>query len=83
MKALLIDHDDSFTYNLRDWLKPAFEKIEVLNHRDLDVSLKLEADLIVLSPGPKHPKNYPHIHNLLKSLPAHQAVLGVCRSFGR
>ncbi|MGZ3691877.1 MAG: glutamine amidotransferase-related protein, partial [Pseudobdellovibrio sp.] len=56
MKALLIDHDDSFTFNLRNWLSPLFENIEVINHRDLLKQVSQETyDLIISSPGPKSP----------------------------
>lgn len=89
MKAILIDHDDSFTYNLRDWLRPAFAEVDVWNHRDLEVSPphpvmgqqnsnELSKFLIVLSPGPKSPEDYPHVHKFLSSLSSNQAVFGVC-----
>lgn len=76
MKALLIDHDDSFTYNLRRWLKPLCEEIVVINHLDLE---KVPAtQLVVLSPGPLHPENYPHVQKFLQSLPPQTFVYGVC-----
>jgi anthranilate synthase/aminodeoxychorismate synthase-like glutamine amidotransferase len=82
MTALLIDHDDSFTYNLQSWLKPIFENVRVINHRDLSAVekeiLTQKYNLIVLSPGPKNPGDYPHIQDLLSKLPAEQAVYGVC-----
>jgi len=78
MKALLIDHDDSFTYNLRNWLRPAFS-VEVRNHRDLEANLpEKNFDLIVLSPGPKSPKDYPHIKTFIQNLNSAQRVFGVC-----
>jgi anthranilate synthase/aminodeoxychorismate synthase-like glutamine amidotransferase len=80
MKALLIDHDDSFTYNLRDWLNPVFS-VEVRNHRDLEVaSPKNFSDfrLIVLSPGPKSPNEYPHIQKFVNELEPSKKLLGVC-----
>jgi anthranilate synthase/aminodeoxychorismate synthase-like glutamine amidotransferase len=76
MKALLIDHDDSFTYNLQHWLSPICEEIEVLNHRDLKSNS--HANFIVLSPGPKSPQDYPHVLEFLKRLPERTAVFGVC-----
>lgn len=77
MKALLIDHDDSFTYNLRNWLSPAFS-VEVRSHRDLDVASPATADLVVLSPGPKSPADYPHVKKFIQQLKPSQKVLGVC-----
>ncbi len=76
MKALLIDHDDSFTYNLQDWLRPLCEEIQVVNHRDLEKNL--HANLVVLSPGPKSPQHYPHVVDFVKNLSGRSAVYGVC-----
>ena len=80
MKALLIDHDDSFTYNLRHWLKPLCEEVIVRNHRDLEsVPGKIPATpLVVLSPGPLHPENYPHVQKYIQSLPPQTFLYGVC-----
>lgn len=78
MKALLIDHDDSFTYNLRSWLSPAFS-VEVRSHRDLEASPTFtNYNLIVLSPGPKSPKGYPHVKRFIEKLKPEQKVFGVC-----
>ena len=82
MTALLIDHDDSFTYNLRNWLSPLFENVTVINHRDLSKVksqiLQKKFNLVVLSPGPKSPEDYPEVQNFLKEIPNTQAVLGIC-----
>ena len=76
MKTLLIDHDDSFTFNLRDWLRPLCADVEVLNHRDLASAPK--ADLVVLSPGPHNPQTYPHVLEYVQTLPNEVFVYGVC-----
>lgn len=76
MKALLIDHDDSFTYNLQHWLSPICTELKVINHRDLQKNL--HANLIVLSPGPKNPQSYPHVLDFIKSISERTAIYGVC-----
>lgn len=87
MRALLIDHDDSFTQNLKHWLKPLFQEIHVINHLQLLEAqsnpgfFKIFAnqfDVIVLSPGPKSPQDYPHTLKMLKALQPATAVYGVC-----
>ena len=76
--ALIIDHDDSFIWNIKFWLEPEF-KVSVVHHAQTS-SLNLKNyDLIVLSPGPKSPEDYPHSLDLLKSL--EQPVLGICLGF--
>lgn len=75
MKALLIDFDDSFTYNLRHWLAPLCSEIEVRNHRDLP---RETPELVVFSPGPLHPKNYPRALSFMQNLKPETFVYGVC-----
>ncbi len=77
-KALLIDHDDSFTFNLQHWLKPIAEKIEIINHREIRKQTFEDFDFVVLSPGPKNPHDYPHILNWLKSDFYKKPIFGVC-----
>lgn len=76
-RVLLLDHDDSFTYNLRDWLRPAFPNITVAHHSN-DKVLEQAYDLIVLSPGPLSPKSYPHVLQQINKLNPTQPVFGVC-----
>lgn len=76
MKAIIIDHDDSFTFNLQHWLSPICSEIKVINHRELQKSLY--ANLVVLSPGPKSPDEYPHVIDFVKNLSERTAVYGVC-----
>ena len=54
----LIDHEDSFTFNLAHLLGE-FDKIIVSNYYEIDKLKLSQADTIVLSPGPGEPKNYP------------------------
>lgn len=79
MRALLIDHDDSFTENLRHWLTPVFSQIDLISYTNLsefsDVSIY---DLIVFSPGPKSPSDYAQSLQFLNGLTSSQNVLGVC-----
>lgn len=80
MNALIIDHDDSFTENLRHWLNPLFKSILVINHIELySKQINLESlNLIVLSPGPKNPLDYPHVINWIQSLNSNIPIFGVC-----
>lgn len=76
MKLTLVDHDDSFTYNLRHWLKPLTSEVKIISHLDID---KISTtDLLVLSPGPKSPSDYPHVINFLKNKSASYKIFGVC-----
>jgi anthranilate synthase/aminodeoxychorismate synthase-like glutamine amidotransferase len=76
-KALIVDHDDSFIWNIKFWLQPEFETT-IINHKYvLDFEKLNTYDLIILSPGPKHPADYPKSLAILNSkikIP----ILGIC-----
>lgn len=82
MKVLFIDHYDSFSFNLVDWLvkncqRPDFDVIHCfydrLSLKDLD-----SYDGVVLSPGPGSPRDYPStmkvIYRVMEKIP----IMGVC-----
>lgn len=76
--ALLIDHDDSFTQNVRVWLSEKFE-VTVVHHKNIcNLDLTKKYSLIVLSPGPRSAQDYPHSIKFLRELPPSQSVLGIC-----
>jgi anthranilate synthase component 2 len=79
MKIALIDHNDSFTYNL-------VELIRKINGKKPDVLVTgqfLSADLekydkIILSPGPGLPKDFIHTMRLLDTYKHHKHIFGIC-----
>lgn len=77
MQALILDHDDSFVWNISAWLKPYF-KVTIIDHQDTKKTNLDDFDLIILSPGPKAPTDYPDTIHLIKTLPDQKAVLGIC-----
>ena len=70
----LIDHEDSFTYNLAhllDSIEPTF----VSNYYDIN-TVKLEkSSTIVLSPGPGEPKDYPKTTKIYKKYKGKKKIL--------
>ncbi|OFZ30543.1 MAG: hypothetical protein A2622_09115 [Bdellovibrionales bacterium RIFCSPHIGHO2_01_FULL_40_29] len=78
MKALLIDHDDSFTHNLRHWLSAFTDHVEIINHRAVHNQDFSNYSFIVLSPGPKSPRDYPHMIEWLQKQNPAQPLFGVC-----
>lgn len=76
-QALLIDHRDSFTQNIKAWLESRFE-VTVRLFSELAENDLNDFDLIVLSPGPKSPNDYPSTLNLLKNIADQKPVLGIC-----
>lgn len=77
MKALLIDFDDSFTFNVVQELEQAGVTTEVINWKDFE-SLP-DHGLLVLGPGPGHPDDYQRLFPLLKEwITAKRPLLGIC-----
>lgn len=77
--ALLINHDDSFTHNVRMWLSARFD-VEIAHHlkiSEINFSEK-KYDLIILSPGPRSAQDYPHCLNFLSKISDSQHILGIC-----
>lgn len=77
---LLIDHYDSFTYNLFQQIASLGKEVKVVRYDDITIdeirSLKPEA--IVLSPGPGRPEDAPQTVSLVKELYTEIPILGVC-----
>ena len=76
----IIDHEDSFTFNLAHLLE-AYDKVFVSNYYKINKSKLLEADTIVFSPGPGEPKNYSVTTKLYKQLKGKKKILGICLGF--
>ncbi len=82
MKVLLIDHEDSFVYNLYQALELLGARVRCVRYTDpVPDSLRWNPDAIVLSPGPGHPRDRRitgHARALLDQWHANRPFLGVC-----
>ncbi|WP_169777477.1 anthranilate phosphoribosyltransferase [Campylobacter mucosalis] len=77
---LLIDNYDSFVFNVRQYLEELSDDEVVCVRNDeinIDEIKRLNPDFIVLSPGPKHPKDSGVCLEILKSDIA-VPILGIC-----
>ncbi len=79
MKILLLDSNDSFTYNIVDYLR-RIETIDfkVLKTDETQISELNHFDKIILSPGPGLPKDFPSIFDLLDKYHSSKSILGIC-----
>ena len=77
---LLIDNYDSFVFNVAQYLQELTNE-EVKTVRNDDITLEeikqLQPSRIVLSPGPKHPKDSGICLEILKNI-SHIPILGIC-----
>jgi anthranilate synthase/aminodeoxychorismate synthase-like glutamine amidotransferase len=81
-KILVVDNYDSFTYNLVQQIKITQQCEVVVKRNDefqsFDYSRYNEFDKIVISPGPKKPKDAGISKFIIKSLYKQIPILGVC-----
>jgi anthranilate synthase/aminodeoxychorismate synthase-like glutamine amidotransferase len=88
MRMLMVDHNDSFTFNLVDAFRVLGNEVNVVRYAKLDpASWNLDNRLrwtgedleaLVLSPGPGRPADYPKTRALLDQWPADRPLLGIC-----
>ena len=76
----VVDHQDSFTYNLVHLLSN-FDTVYVSSHSNINYLALSKSKLIVLSPGPGEPKNYPETSTLYKKYKGKKKILGICLGF--
>ena len=77
---LLIDHYDSFTYNIYQAVAAMGVEIEVvrygvLTHEEIQAK---NPQAIILSPGPGHPLELPESIELIQKLRQSIPILGIC-----
>jgi anthranilate synthase/aminodeoxychorismate synthase-like glutamine amidotransferase len=79
-RVLLIDHYDSFTYNLVHALEVLGAAVEVRAHDAVDAAraLALAPTHLVISPGPGRPESVGATFGVLRALLPAIPVLGVC-----
>jgi anthranilate synthase component 2 len=77
---LVVDHYDSFTYNLVQLIEAQGLPAEVVksDERSAEELVATEPGAVVLSPGPGHPRDAGCFPELLRLLPESTPVLGVC-----
>jgi len=75
---LLVDHRDSFTYNVVHTLRDLDVEVCVADHREVDGGRVREAEALVLGPGPHGPEDVPVSTALYREVRGRVPVLGVC-----
>lgn len=80
MKIALIDNRDSFVYNLVDALA-GYDCTVFRNSVPVDTVLASNPDLIVLSPGPGHPRDAGTMMELIERAAGRIPLFGICLGF--
>ncbi len=80
LKAFLIDHYDSFTYNLARYFNELDVDVDVCLYDSLDLNdfCCSDYDMVILSPGPRHPREIEPTLNFILHYYQSLPILGVC-----
>ena len=80
MLVVLLDHYDSFSFNVLEWLRALGLTPHCVPHDDQAAvaQLRLQPLPLVLSPGPKAPADYPATLDLVRASLGRVPVLGIC-----
>lgn len=77
-RVLIVDHFDSFTYNLVGLLGELGVKADVIQYGEQVIVTAENYKSIILSPGPGVPTDYPITFKLLERFQSKKNILGVC-----
>ena len=76
----IIDHQDSFTWNVVHQFSQ-FDKVHCSDYFDINKKLLNKSDVIVFSPGPGSPKDYPETSKIYNKYKGKKKMIGVCLGF--
>lgn len=80
LSTLIIDNYDSFTYNLYQYICEITSNVKVFRNDKITLLEieRLHPDYIVISPGPKEPKDAGISKEVIKEFSDRKKILGVC-----
>src|SRR5690606_37151475 len=78
MKILLLDNNDSFTYNLVHYMVSMVAEVEIFRNDEIEIEEVKNFDSIVLSPGPGIPDQAGILKAIIKEYFDKKPILGIC-----
>jgi len=78
LRVLLIDNNDSFTYNLKHYIEQFASEVVVSRSTEIDLDCIYYFDKIILSPGPGLPEEHPVLNKVLVRYFNKKSILGIC-----
>ena len=76
----IIDHQDSFTWNVVHQFAK-FDKVICSNYYEVNNKLLDKSNVIVFSPGPGSPKDYPISSKIYKKYKGKKKIIGICLGY--
>jgi anthranilate synthase/aminodeoxychorismate synthase-like glutamine amidotransferase len=79
ISVLLIDNNDSFTFNLAESLRNCSKvNFKIIKTGSVDLENIRNFDKILISPGPGIPEEHPVIFRILEEYRNSKSILGIC-----
>ena len=78
MKVIIIDNQDSFTYNLFHYVNTFIDNVDVFRANKINIEEIAKYDKIILSPGPGLPHEHPSLELIIERYYLDKSILGVC-----
>ena len=79
MKTVLIDNNDSFTYNIVELVrKVTGRRLPVISSYQLGIGELEKYDKLILSPGPGLPDEFPVLQEIIEAYCTTKSMLGIC-----
>jgi anthranilate synthase/aminodeoxychorismate synthase-like glutamine amidotransferase len=82
LQITFIDHYDSFSFNVLEWLRSNHDEISIeritCDDRVKLQRLKNDPKPLIISPGPGRPSDYPDTLEVIQSCMVRVPVLGIC-----
>ena len=76
----IVDHNDSFTHNVVHQFS-LFDEVECDNYNKVNKKKLDKASVIIFSPGPGNPKNYPSTSKIYKKFKGNKKIIGICLGY--
>ena len=76
----IIDHKDSFTHNVVHQFEN-FDDVTCDNYNEINNDKLNKSKVIVFSPGPGAPKDYPISSDIYKKFKGKKKIIGICAGF--
>ncbi|HNX21475.1 MAG TPA: aminodeoxychorismate/anthranilate synthase component II [Bacteroidales bacterium] len=76
---LIVDNNDSFTFNIVESVRSVTKiPFTVVKSSNLSIEEVSKYQMIILSPGPSLPKDFPILNAILETYHTHKPILGIC-----
>ena len=76
----IIDHQDSFTWNVVHQFSK-FDQVHCSNYFEINKKKLEKSNVIVLSPGPGSPRDYPLTSKIYKKYKGKKKIIGICLGY--